>query len=453
MSIRSALSRSGRVFHWRSALVVVCCLATGLLIAGCGSSDGNTTPTPTPTATPEPTPVPASTLTVTSAQRHQTISGFGASSAWHSTPPSDSEADKLFSPQSGAGLSLLRIRIAPDGDTVEMPTVNKALTYGVKVWAAPWSPPGEWKTSGTDVDGGRLLPQYYQSWADRLAHFVQRMASRGVTLAYLSAQNEPNWVASWETCEWTPAELTAFIRDNLGYSLMAHNLATPILAPEYNDWTHFADYADPLLDDPAAAAHLGVIAMHHYGGGQPYAYTAAAAKGKELWQTEMSVRVAGNGIASGLAVAQSMHDHLATASVNAWHYWWLTNADTTDPNALIQGGVVTKRLWVMGNYSRFIRPGSYRVAAATASGGSAQGVLTTAYRDPSAGTLVIVCVNPAAQVVRQPITLADLRVDAVTPWVTSESLDLVAQTQLTGGTTFSYDLPPQSVTTLVGHVQ
>ena len=451
MKTRRSPSQLGRGPCSRLAAGSAACLLIGLLITGCGSSGGGT-PTPTPTASP--TPVPASTITVTSAQRYQAISGFGASSAWHATPPSDSDAAKLFSADTGAGLSLLRIRIAPDGTTVEMPTVNKALSYGVKIWAAPWSPPAECKSNGSTNNGGSLLPACYQTWADTLANFVQSMASQGVNLAVLSAQNEPNWVANWETCEWTPAQLLKFIRDNLGPSLLLlHNLTTPILAPEYNDWIRLADYADPLLDDPIAASYLRVVAVHAYGG-SPYAYANVAAKQKQLWETEMSVSTPGNGIASGLAVAQSVHDHLTIANVNAWHYWWITDSDNpTQPYALIEGGVVTKRLWVMGNYSKFVRPGSYRIAAATASGGAAQGVQTSAYRNEAAGTLIIVCVNASSQTVRQPFTLADLRVDAVTPWVTSDSLDLAAQTSLAGGMTFTYDLPPQSVTTLVGRTQ
>jgi len=449
MKTRRSPSQLGRGPCSRLAAGSAACLLIGLLITGCGSSGGGT-PTPTPTASP--TPVPASTITVTSAQRYQAISGFGASSAWLSTPPSDSDAAKLFSADTGAGLSLLRIRIAPDGTTVEMPTVNKALPYGVKIWAAPWSPPTECKSNGSTTNGGSLLPACYQTWADTLANFVQSMASQGVNLAVLSAQNEPNYVDVWETCEWTPGQLLKFIRDNLGPSLTLHNLTTPILAPETNDWNILSSFADPILNDPMAASYLRVVAVHAYGG-SPYPYANVAAKQKQLWETEMSVKTPGNGIASGLAVAQSMHDHLTIANVNAWHYWWITDTDATKMDALIQGGVVTKRLWVMGNYSKFVRPGSYRIAAATASGGAAQGVQTSAYRNEAAGTLIIVCINASSQTVRQPFSLADLRVDAVTPWVTSDNLDLAAQTSLAGGTTFTYDLPPQSVTTLVGRTQ
>lgn len=420
----------------------------GLLLAGCGGGGGGVqSPTPTPTGGP---PSLTATVRVTAAQRYQRISGFGASSAWNSTAPDDSQADQLFSADSGAGLSLLRIRIAPDGTTWEMSTAQKARQRGARIWAAPWSPPGAWKTNGSDTNGGKLKPEFYQAWADRLAAFALSMSSAGAPLEYLSAQNEPGWVATWETCEWTPTELLTFIRDYLGPAIAARGLTTPILAPESNDWIKFASYADPLLTDPVATSYLGVIAMHHYGG-SPYAYTTAADKGKELWETEMSVGTVGTGINSGLDLVRSLHAHLTVASTNAWHYWWLRDTDASKADALIQGGVVTKRLWVMGNYSRFVRPGSYRIGATAESGSGSANLLVTAFRNEAANRLIVVVAN-TGDAVRTQFTLADLSVSSVTPWLTSQNSDLAVQSSLAGGSSFSYDLPAQSVTTFVAPI-
>ena len=45
----------------------------------------------------------------------------------------------------------------------------------------------------------------------------------------------------------------------------------------------------------------------------------------------------------------------------------------------------TKRLWAMGNYSRFVRPGLKRVAT---SGTAPSGVLVSAYMNPANNALV-----------------------------------------------------------------
>jgi glucuronoarabinoxylan endo-1,4-beta-xylanase len=424
--------------------------ATVCLTVACGGGGGGLA-TPTP-ATPTPTPAATQDVQVTLAQRYQRISGFGASSAWHSTPPSNAQADLLFSAGSGAGLSLERIRIAPDGTTWETSTALMAQQRGARVWAAPWSPPGAWKTNGSDINGGRLKPEYYQAWADRLADFARSMPQAGIQLAYLSAQNEPGWVANWETCEWTPAELLTFIRDYLGPALTSRGVTVPILAPESNDWIVLRSYADPLLNDPIAASYLGVIAVHAYGG-TPFLYSTPAEKGKEFWESEWSARTVGAGMASGLEVAQSIHDHLTVGNVNAWHYWWLTDTDASTAGALIQAGVVTKRLWVMGNFSRFLRPGAVRVAAVLQNAAATPNTSASAFRDDSTGSLIVVAINRGSVAQSIRFVLADGRVDSITPWVTSESQDLVRQSAVAGGSSFTYDLAAQSVTTFVGAVR
>ena len=55
------------------------------------------------------------TATINYTNTQQRIDGFGASSAWMSGSLANSDADLLFSTNTGAGLSLLRTRIAPDG--------------------------------------------------------------------------------------------------------------------------------------------------------------------------------------------------------------------------------------------------------------------------------------------------------------------------------------------------
>jgi O-glycosyl hydrolase len=61
-----------------------------------------------PENVPPPPPGPAQVdLTVT----YQRLDGFGASSAWTASNLSDAMADLFFSPTTGIGLSLLRVRI------------------------------------------------------------------------------------------------------------------------------------------------------------------------------------------------------------------------------------------------------------------------------------------------------------------------------------------------------
>jgi len=377
----------------------------------------------------------------------QKISGFGASTAWSSTM-STADADLLFSPTAGVGLSLHRIRIAPDGTTTETSIARLAQERGASVWATPWSPPAADK-SNHDVIGGTLTDG--PAWAATLKSFVDLMKSSGVDLLAISAQNEPDAkVSTYESCSYTGATLATFIASALGPALAGSGVK--ILGPESQNWCGFKALADPLLADPTAAAFTSIIATHAYGC-NPLAYPAAAQAGKELWQTEMydQTAAADPGIKSGLRVAKLIHDALTIASVNAWHYWWVY------PSSVGNGalwdkttGQPTKRLYVLGNFSKFVRPGFLRIGTAAGAAPPA-GVQLTAYRHPTDGTLVITAINANAAPTDVSIFVTGASPCALTPWVTSQSDDLAARAALPlSGARLAATLDAQSVTTFVG---
>ena len=277
-------------------------------------------------------------FTVDVADLHQEIDGFGASSAWTAQSISDAWADLFFS-TNGIGLSLLRVRITPEGTTWETSTAQKAVARGAKVWATPWSPPAEWKDNGAVTNGGVLLEEYKDDWAQRLSDFVVNMNAAGVPLEAVSAQNEPNYTATWESCCWTPDELTVFVRDYLGPALVSNGLDTRVLAPETIGWSSLESYGAALLADASASAYLSHVGTHSYGSSVPFAYSAPADNGKRLWQTEYSDEGAESdpGIDSGLRVANDLHDFLTVAEGNAWNFWWLFSTSGESTGALVEG--------------------------------------------------------------------------------------------------------------------
>lgn len=391
-------------------------------------------------------------VTVQLDAERQLIDGFGASSAWTAQNITDAQADLFFSQTTGLGLSLLRVRIAPSGNSWETATAQKAVARGARVWATPWSPPGAWKTNGTDNNGGSLLPDYRDDWAARLAQFVVNMQAVGVPILALSAQNEPNWTAEWETCRWTPAELAAFVRDHLGPALVARGVPTRVLAPESIDWYSIDDYADPLLGDAAARVFVSHVATHSYGGAA-FAYAAPAAAGLPFWQTEYSDGAAASDptIDSALRVAGVIHDFLTVAQGNAWHYWWMypssTNASST--GALVEAGAMTKRGWGLANWARFVRPGHRRVLTT----GSTSTLRVTAFTSSADRRLAIVLVNSSTSARTVTLTFTGGPAAAtLIPWETSATRSLEALPALSadGNGAFSVTLPARSITTLAG---
>lgn len=392
-------------------------------------------------------------------QLHQRITGFGASSAW-SADFTDAEADLLFTTDSGVGLTLLRLRIPPDGCTQDdcgAAAAVKAQARGATVWAAPWSPPAAWKSNGDVDNGGTLLPEHADDWANALVAYVQWMQTQGVTISKLSGQNEPTTKVSYESCIYTPSALADFIGNHLGPALHAANLdTTKIVAPETQDWQTFPTFASAILSSSAASSAVGVLATHSYGQSAPAAYPAADQANKELWQTEVydQAKHVDAGIASGIRVALMMHSALVEASVNAWHYWWILpvmgNAALFDQAS----DAPAKRLYAMGNFSRFVRPGFYRVDTTTT--GPTPGVSISAYADGPSKQIVIVVINENAGPVSQAILFDGVAAGSWMSWVTSSTKSSVSSgSPVDGGSNpneLVVSLDPQSVTTFRGLV-
>jgi glucuronoarabinoxylan endo-1,4-beta-xylanase len=141
---------------------------------------------------------------------------------------------------------------------------------------------------------------------------------------------------------------------------------------------------------------------------------------------------------------------MTVASANAWHYWWLINEGGSGDNEglICTNGTVRKAIYAIGNYSKFVRPGYYRIDATPTPQGD---VSVSAYGNASTGAFVIVVINKNGSNVLQNFSLNGLNADSVKPWVTSASLNLVEQSDVAiSGGGFSYLLPAGSVTTFVG---
>jgi glucuronoarabinoxylan endo-1,4-beta-xylanase len=393
----------------------------------------------------------ATDVIVNPATAHQRISGFGASTAWLGTTMSDEDADLAFSATTGAGLSLDRVRINYQGNgtsAAETATALKAQARGARVWATPWTPPVADKSNDDDVEGMLSNPSAFATF---LVNYVGAMKAAGVNLYAVSAQNEPDANVTYESCVYSGASLAAFIGSSMGPAFAGSTVK--VMGPETQNWCGFPAYSSAIESNASAWSAVSIIATHEYGCTPAKAFPAAQQAGKEFWETEIYDQVnktADLTMNSGLVVANLMYDALANASMNAWHYWWFYPS-TTDNAALWDSATKapTKRLWVMGNFSRFVRPGFNRIDV---SGPVPSGVSVIAFQNPADDTIAVVAINANASATALPLFVSGTSWPSqVTPWVTSNSANLVAQgaVSLTGAR-FSTMLVAQSVTTFVG---
>jgi len=428
---------------------------TGGTSATAGGSSGTGGTTYTGTSACGAGTSTSSDIVVNLASQQQKITGFGVSSAWAGSYRNASDADYLWSTTKGAGMSLLRIRY---GDGLAI--AKSAASYGVTVWMTPWgmgnngSPGGPFTTMQTNPNGctGSFpVLSDPQGWANQLSTYVQNAKTQGVPLYAVSAENEPDSCGINQTSSYSAAQLATWI-PYLGAAMKP--LGVKVMAPETMNACGFASYFTAIKNSTAAWDAVDIFASHEYGCGTLPTQTSISAAGKEYWETEVDTGKAssdstGDGIASALPMATTMHNDLTKPNLNAWHIWWVYNAsgnggclyDTTT-------NVWTKRLWVMGNFARYVRPGFKRVST---SGTMPSGVLISAYTNPVDGTVSIVAINSGNSAANVSLFISGAAPCSMTPYVTSATDDLAAKTPISvSQSRFTASLASQSVTTFVG---
>ena len=157
----------------------------------------------------------------------QAIEGFGgaftdASAITFAKLPKEKQEEFLkacFDPDEGNAYTLCRTTIhscdysdeqytyAPKADDIELkyftidhdrkyrlPFIKRALKAAkgnIKIYASPWSPPPWMKTNGEMLHGGKLKPEYSQTWADYFVKYVKAYEKEEIPIWGLTVQNEP----------------------------------------------------------------------------------------------------------------------------------------------------------------------------------------------------------------------------------------------------------------------
>lgn len=402
---------------------------------------------------------------------HQRIDGFGASSAWRSTWTT-AQADMFFSTNgTGCGLSLLRTRIVAAGSgspsatpsTIEYNIMEMAQARGVRVWSAPWTPAVAFKTTnslnGGSYRGSGANPTNL-AYASQLANYVVWIKSTyNVSLYAVSVQNEPDTITTgYESCGWSGAQIHDFVTNLYNAFVVAGVSSTKILLPESIHWSSTPGLYTPSSSDANVWQDVGILANHNYDGssfnvGATTTPAALNSNGKALWETEVGTGDTFDGsITNAVYWATRIHLFMTAAQANAWHYWWLITANSDNEGLTDISGNPAKRMYALGQYSRFVRPNFNRIDVS----GNTANTLISAYKDSTSPAFAIVAVNSNATTsVNQTFNLANFTTTgSVTPWITASGLNLVSNAPIAvSGSSFTYTLPALSVVTFVGQGQ
>ena len=384
-------------------------------------------------------PAFAQTVNINPSTEHQTIRGFGGMNApgWIADLTS-AQVDTAFGNGDGQlGLSIMRMRIDPNSNNwgIQVPAAVRAKSHGAILLASPWSPPAYMKTNNNLNNGGKLRPEYYGAYTDHLLSFTNFMASNNASIYALSLQNEPDWHPNYESADWSATDFVNYL-----LSQGSRFGSLKVVAPESLNFN--PALSDPMLNNANTAQHVDIIGGHLYGRA-PRDYPLARSKGKELWMTEHYTESQNSANAWPLAldVGTELHQSMV-ANFNAYIWWYIRRSY----GLLTEDGAISKRGYLMAQYSKFVRPGYVRIAATEQ---PLTGVFVTAYKGPD-NRVVVIAVNTTTSHRNLNLNLQNVNVGQFVKYSTSASLNLGygGRTSVAGNSA-SVWVDPQSVATFV----
>lgn len=450
------------------------------------------------------------TLSLNETIVHQTMESFGASGAWWSqdvggwTEITDDGEEKreyiaklLFDQEEGIGLSAYRYNIgagSTDGnsniddkwrqaesflnengeydwskDANAVWFLKKAVSYGVDDITFFVNSPLVSLTKNGKAHGdenasvkSNLAAENYEAFADYTLDVTEHFISEGIPVKYLSPINEPQWewTSGQEGCHYEPAEVVAVLNTFVNKLPERTNLKElKLSAPESGEWgnTNFK-YVEALSEDKTLNHYFDTWDIHSY-------WSDAAAKtgfanwmktnkvDKTLKTSEWVEMKDGKdmSMSSALALSEQITEDLTILNVTSWQYWIAVSCYNYRDGLIYVSTYdkfisIPKRLWVMGNYSKFIRPGYVRVELSI-DNETVQGV---AFKGTNAkGKEQLVCVLTNQGIKEMEITLSEMKgYKKMSCYVTDNAHEL-EQTVEDGNITDLVKLTGQSVTTLV----
>jgi glucuronoarabinoxylan endo-1,4-beta-xylanase len=342
----------------------------------------------------------------------QRIAGFGGMDGGFYPELTAAQVDSAFGNGPGQlGLSIIRIRV-PEAEArfpVSVAAAARASQLGALVMATPWSPPAGMKSNNSTV-AGELNVASYGAYADHLLSYRDFLQANGVPLYAISMQNEPDIEVDYESCDWSPQQVVDWIK-----SQGSKFEGVKLMAPES---FHFdRAWSDPILQDPEASGHVDIIGGHVYGAGVAD-YPLAREQGKEVWMTEHYHDSANpaNQWPLALGIGTDVHRSM-TVNFNAYVWWAIRRAY----GLLTEDGVVSKRGYVMAQYSKFVRPGFVRVSATAPASAD---LSVTAYK--GGDQLVVVALNNSTAPQTINLDVFNGCASQLSRFTTSASLNLAA---------------------------
>ncbi|MGK9370083.1 glycoside hydrolase [Melioribacter sp. Ez-97] len=364
------------------------------------------------------------------------------------------------------------------------------------------SPPGRMTRNGfTNCDDGvgstNLKDGYEKEFAVYLADIIEHFRNEeDINFGFVSPVNEPYWEWNNSNQEGNRAsnEDIKKIVKAIHAEFEKRNLNTEIIIPEagsLESWYRridgisnkygklYGNYLEDFCSDTTVNKIISKnLCGHSYWSerlNEIYSdrfnlslyFSPYFSKGWKYWMTEYCQLEGPNGeggsgrdlsINTALNVARIIHYDLTVLNASAWQWWTAVSPENFKDGLLYTDYknpgdypsiYRSKLLWALGNFSRFIRPGSVRIECKGAS--DMNNIMASAYFDKKNKRVIVVAINMSNSSKELLIDFKGLENQIkLTPYITSNKSgdDLKEGTDLFSGETFN--MPARSIVTFVG---
>ena len=145
-----------------------------------------------------------------------------------------------------------------------IPMIQAAQKYAdIKLFASPWSPPAFMKSNGEMRNGGKLLPEFFDAWAEYYKRYIEEYKKFGIDIWGITVQNEPMAAQPWESCRYSSFEEKEFVKNHLGKKL--EGMDVKIFCWDHNKHM-LCEAAKEAFEDPEASKYIDGLACHWYSG-------------------------------------------------------------------------------------------------------------------------------------------------------------------------------------------
>lgn len=197
-----------------------------------------------------------------------------------------------YSPVAG-DKNLEHFSIDEDKDDL-IPMIKDAMAIsedGFRLFASPWTA-APWMKDNNKWVGGKLLPEYYDTWALFFSKYVDAYKAEGIDIWGFTVENEPHGNGeNWESMHYSPAEMTHFVQHYLGPKLESDGKGDIKILGYDQNRSGVTEWVDDMYKDEASSKYFSGTAVHWYDSTYEYfpealQYAHQKAPDKLLIQTE-----------------------------------------------------------------------------------------------------------------------------------------------------------------------